>query len=142
MAPANITVHALALKRGSMLTIQKQKNKSISLEVPPPKEVEKMISFANAELLKEGFVPYYLYRQKNTPLGLENVGYAQKGKICLFNVDSMEETTSVIACGANAISKRVFSVENRIERSPNVKFIGEYIYRLDELIERKNTLFA
>lgn len=141
MAPANITVHALALKRGSMLTIQKQKNKSISLEVPPPKEVEKMISFANAELLKEGFVPYYLYRQKNTPLGLENVGYAQKGKICLFNVDSMEETTSVIACGANAISKRVFSVENRIERSPNVKFIDEYISRLDEMIERKKQLF-
>lgn len=47
-----------------------------------------------------------------------------------------------IACGANAISKRVFSVENRIERSPNVKFIGEYISRLDEMIERKKTLFA
>ena len=141
MAPANITVHALALKRGSNLTDEKQKDKSKTLEIASPNEVEKMITFSNQKLLEEGYEPYYLYRQKNTPFGLENVGYCQKGKVCLFNVDSMEETTSVIACGANAISKRVFCLENRIERSPNVKFIEEYISRLDEMIERKQKLF-
>lgn len=142
MAPTNITVHSLALKRGSIITNEKIKNKETSFDFPSPPEVEKMISYSNTRLLKEGYSPYYLYRQKNTPLGLENVGYCQKGKPCIFNIDSMEETCSVIACGANAISKRVFSVENRIERTPNVKFINEYIQRLDEMIERKKTLFA
>ena len=142
MAPTNITVHSLALKRGSIITNEKIKNKETNFDFPSPSEVEKMISYSNTRLLEEGYFPYYLYRQKNTPLGLENVGYCQKGKPCIFNIDSMEETCSVIACGANAISKRVFSVENKIERSPNVKFIDEYIQRLDEMIERKINLFS
>ena len=105
------------------------------------KEVKKMIDYSNRRLLEEGYHPYYLYKQKNTPLGLENVGYTQKGHVCIFNVDSMEETCSVLACGANAISKRVFSLENRIERCCNVKFIEDYISRIDEMIERKQELF-
>ena len=105
------------------------------------KEVKKMIDYAHKRLFEEGYKPYYLYRQKNTPLGLENVGFAQKGKACIFNIDSMEETCSVLACGANAVSKRVFSLENRIERCDNVKFLHDYISRLDEMIERKKELF-
>ena len=45
---------------------------------------------------------------------LENCGYTKPTKQCKFNIDSMDETTSVLACGANAISKRIFSIENRI----------------------------
>ena len=92
--------------------------------------------------INRGWRPYYLYRQKNTPLGLENVGFTQKNKVCIFNVDSMEETCSVLACGANAVSKRVFSLENRIERTDNVKFLHDYISRIDEMIERKKKLFS
>ena len=53
----------------------------------------------------------------------------------------MEESCSILACGANAITKRIFNIENRIERSPNVKFIEDYIARVDEMIERKKQLF-
>lgn len=142
MAPANLTVHTLALKRGSNLTNEAIKNNEIqSFNCPQPEEVKKMIDYSNRRLLEEGYHPYYLYKQKNTPLGLENVGYTQKGHVCIFNVDSMEETCSVLACGANAISKRVFSLENRIERCCNVKFIEDYILRIDEMIERKQELF-
>lgn len=38
----------------------------------------------------------------------QNVGYATAGNACLYNIDMMEETGSVIAVGAGAISKRVF----------------------------------
>lgn len=148
MAPQNITVHTLALKRGSNLTdekiinLQKQEHLTPLEEIElHDKEVKKMIDYAHKRLFEEGYKPYYLYRQKNTPLGLENVGFAQKGKACMFNIDSMEETCSVLACGANAVSKRVFSLENRIERCDNVKFIHDYISRLDEMIERKKELF-
>lgn len=143
MAPANITVHSLALKRGSSLTNEAIKTKDTSaFDCAAPEEVKKMIDYSSKRLHEEGYLPYYMYKQKNTPLGLENVGYCQKGTVCIFNVDSMEETCSVLACGANAISKRVFSIENRIERSANVKFIEEYISRIDEMIERKKELFS
>lgn len=142
MAPANITVHSLALKRGSNLTNEAIKSKTTSsFDCAPPEEVKKMVDYSFSRLREEGYLPYYMYKQKNTPLGLENVGYCQKGSVCIFNVDSMEETCSVLACGANAISKRVFSIENRIERCANVKFIQEYIERLEEMIERKKLLF-
>ena len=53
----------------------------------------------------------------------------------------MEESCSVLACGAGAISKRIYNLENRIERAANVKNIDDYIKRIDEMIERKNNLF-
>ena len=62
-------------------------------------------------------------------------------KICIFNVDSMEETCTIIACGANAISKRIYHLENRIERQANMKFIHDYISNIDLLIDRKKELF-
>ena len=91
--------------------------------------------------MEAGYKPYYLYRQKHQLGGLENVGFYRDNDICQFNVDSMEETSSIIAVGANAISKRVFSIENRIEREPNVKFLPDYIARVDEMIARKEKLF-
>ena len=71
---------------------------------------------------------------------LENIGYF-RDKVCVFNIDSMEEFASIIACGANAISKRYYSLNNRIERFANLKNIDEYINRIDEMIEKKNNLF-
>jgi len=53
----------------------------------------------------------------------------------------MEEVANIFACGANAISKRVFLSQNRIERAPNVKDFTNYIERIDEMIERKKRLF-
>ena len=79
--------------------------------------------------------------KKNQLGGLENVGYFRDDKVCIFNIDSMEETNTVIGIGAGAISKRVFNIENRIERLPNVKFIGDYISRIDEMIEKKKKFF-
>ncbi len=59
----------------------------------------------------------------------------------MFNIDCIEETTSVLAIGVNEITKRVFSLENRIERQANVKFASDYIARVDELIQKnKNYL--
>ncbi|MEG1500314.1 MAG: coproporphyrinogen dehydrogenase HemZ, partial [Clostridia bacterium] len=82
------------------------------------------------------------YRQKSMLSNLENIGWTQKGAACMFNIDSMEECCSILACGAGAISKRIFNLENRIERSQNVRFLKDYIERIDEMIERKKVLFV
>ena len=88
-----------------------------------------------------GMVPYYLYRQKYMAGNLENTGYALPGHACLYNVDMMEETSHVLAMGANGISKRIWPEEGHITRAPNVANITEYIARVDEMIQRKRDLF-
>ena len=93
-------------------------------------------------MIAAGYKPYYLYRQKNQLGGLENVGFFRDDALCIFNVDSMEETASIIAVGAGAISKRIFNLENKIEREANNKFIEDYIKNIDEMIERKKKLFG
>ncbi len=134
LAPDNITVHTLSKKNGSIVTINNEENTN-------DVEIEEMITYSTTTLQQNGYKPYYLYRQKNQLAEQENVGYFRE-KPCIFNIDSMEETTSILACGANAISKRVYSIDNRIERLANVKDIREYINKIDELIAKKRELFC
>lgn len=130
--PGNITIHTLALKKGSELVKENIANEN---EI-----TEKMVEYGQQTLLENGYKPYYLYKLKNQNAGLENVGFFND-KACMFNIDSMEETASIIACGANAISKRIYFLNNRIERQANVKFATDYIARIDELIQKKKELF-
>ena len=53
----------------------------------------------------------------------------------------MEEKQTIVALGAGSITKRVFP-DGRIERCDNVKDVGLYIEKIDEMIERKQKLFA
>ena len=84
--------------------------------------------------------PYYLYRQKNIPGNLENVGYAIPGKECLYNILIMEEKMDIIAVGAGTSTKMVY--KDSIGRIENVKNVDEYIARVDEMIERKRIEFS
>ena len=131
--PNNITLHTLSLKRGSSLFD--------SHEPLGFKNLSALLSQCEKILMDSGYKPYYIYRQKYQLGALENVGFFRDNDICQFNIDSMEETASVIAVGAGAISKRVFNLQNRIERQANVKFIQDYIERIDEMIEKKKNLF-
>lgn len=132
--PENITIHTLSLKNGSIL--KEQNYKAVSVD-----NLGKCLDQIENRLIENGYNPYYLYRQKNQLGGLENVGFFRDDKSCMFNIDSMEEVSTIIAIGANAASKRVFNSENRIERSFNVKFIEDYIRQIDEMIERKKKFF-
>ena len=85
--------------------------------------------------------PYYLYRQKNMSGNFENVGYAREGKFGIYNILIMEEVQSIVALGAGSITKRVFP-GGRIERCDNVKDVGLYIEKIDEMIERKSKLLG
>ena len=131
--PNNITVHTLSLKKGSNLIDNKEELQD--------RDIEKMIDYAGETLAKNGYKPYYMYRQKHQLSGLENVGYFRDSDVCIFNIDSMEETNTIIGIGANAISKRVYNIEHKIERQPNVKFIEDYISRIDEIIKKKKEFF-
>lgn len=139
LAPDSVTVHSLAIKRSSRLHEQLSVAGNGYGQVSRDGAAE-MISLARERLTMGGWQPYYLYRQKYMAGNLENVGYAKSGKACLYNIGNMEETVSVLALGAGAITKWLFDPKARdlrIERAPNVRNIEEYIARVDEMAQRK-----
>ena len=117
----NITVHTLALKRGS---------KMFEENIRPANEKDVQVMVEGAQRVLEGYEPYYLYRQKYMTGNFENIGYTLKGHTGVYNIDIMEETTSILALGCGAVSKLV--VGDRIERAFNFKSIYEYIDRIEE----------
>lgn len=135
LKPESLTVHTLALKRTSALSLRNH-------PLPDGAMTSAMVDMGLETARELGMKPYYLYRQKYMAGNLENTGYALPGHACLYNVDIMEETTHILALGAGGISKRVFPEEGHIERAPNVSNIGQYIERVDEMIRRKVELFT
>lgn len=131
--PDNITVHTLCLKKGAFLKEEENRIKNSS--------VKDMVDYAYDELKKNGYYPYYLYRQKYMAENLENVGYSKKGKECIYNVDTMEEISSIVACGANAISKKVDFTSEKIVRYATPRDVKTYIDKIDEILEQKKSLF-
>ena len=131
---ANITVHCLSLKSGAKL-----KEECSYLENPL---VSDMVAASREILRTAGYVPYYMYRQKYQTGNNENVGWTKAGKACVYNIDIMEETADNLAVGANAVSKRVYNLQNRIERFASQKDLKTYIGKIDEIIARKNKFFG
>lgn len=140
--PDNITIHSLAIKRAARLNIFKDRYESMQM-VNTQEHMDLCADYCK----KMGLSPYYLYRQKGMAGNMENVGYAKPGKAGVYNVLIMEERQTIIACGAGSSTKRVWQEANpdgthRIERCENVKDVAQYISRIDEMIERKQKLFA
>ncbi|MBQ7433925.1 MAG: coproporphyrinogen dehydrogenase HemZ [Lachnospiraceae bacterium] len=135
LAPDNITVHSLAVKRAARLNTAKADYSQYHME-----NSDEMMAVAERYARMLGLEPYYLYRQKNMSGNLENVGYAKPGKAGIYNILIMEEKQTIVALGAGATTKAVFG--DRIERCENVKDIHNYMDRIEEMIERKKKLFA
>lgn len=139
LKPDSITVHSLAIKRSSKLHEQLHISAGQHSQVSAEGAAE-MIAMARSRITAGGWKPYYLYRQKYMAGNLENVGYSRPDKACLYNIGNMEETASVLALGAGAISKWLFDRALRIERAPNVRNIEEYISRVEEMVQRKRAV--
>lgn len=135
LSPANVTVHTLYLKKGSDLRTGGYRSTENA-------EAELMVDYALAKLSAEGYEPYYMYRQKYTSGNLENVGYTKPGKACLYNMDIMEEDTTIFAAGAAAISKRVTPSKNLIERCANYKEPLEYVKHFDAVMARQRAFWG
>lgn len=135
LKPDSVTVHALAIKRASRLheLWEQYKDRTGTLD----EETARMMEGYTREM---GLLPYYLYRQKNMAGNLENVGYAGLDKAGIYNILIMEEKQTIIAVGAGAMTKLVYDGGERIERIENVKDVGQYIERIDEMLLRKKDI--
>ena len=127
--PESVTVHTLAVKRSARL--------NSTDAIKEQAYTSQMLEYAKEQLADGGWEPYYLYRQSKMLSNLENIGWAKKGYFSPYNVYIMEETHSILACGAGAVSKLRDVDSDYIERIFNFKYPYEYISRFDELIERK-----
>lgn len=139
--PENITVHTMAIKRASRLKEELRKSDEMAYQLAQAKKIESMLDLSQQACRSMGLNPYYMYRQKNMLGNFENVGYAKPDYECIYNVEIMEESESIIAAGAGAITKMVYQNGERIDRIANVKSLEDYITRIDEMIERKREGF-
>lgn len=130
--PENITVHTLSMKRASNMTKQ-----SMFFGLSEGKPVAEMVKYAKTALEAAGIYPYYMYRQGKTVGNLENVGYSKEGYEGIYNIFIMDETHTILACGASAVTKMRQPGTNRIERIFNYKYPYEYIKGFSEMLNRK-----
>ncbi|MEW9501679.1 coproporphyrinogen III oxidase [Jeotgalibacillus marinus] len=116
LMPESVTVHTLSFKRASEMTLNRDKYK-----VADRNEVEKMMNLAQEWTNDQGYVPYYLYRQKNILGNLENVGYAMPGEESLYNIIIMEEVQTIVGLGCGAASKFIDHATGKITHFSNPK---------------------
>lgn len=126
LQPENITIHALSIKRAADL-MQDQRDVSSLL-------ASDMIDYATARLTEEGYMPYYLYRQKNQLGNQENIGWTKKGKASVYNITIMEEVQTIIAVGAGGSTKLVDLKHHELERFFNPKYPLEYLKHFDDMV--------
>lgn len=132
LAPENITVHTLAIKRASALKEQYEE-----YTLAEAGEAAKMLDLAYGAAKELGMSPYYLYRQKQMLGHLENVGFAKSGYECVYNIQMMEERQTIVGLGGGSGSKWVNAADWSLEATYNPKDPRNYFERVEELIGKK-----
>lgn len=127
LEPENITVHTFCVKKAADILAQNQNIYSIR-----GGDVGKCVDYSQLRAQAAGYVPYYMYRQKNTVGNFENVGFALEGTEGLYNIYMMEEVHSIFAVGAGAVTKLVEYhpaniASTKIIRHFNPKYPYEYL---------------
>ena len=128
LAPENLTVHTLALKKGARLRQE-------DTPLPTGDQVAAMLDDAWAALEAGGYAPYYLYRQKFMSGALENVGWTRPGYVNQYNICMMEELHTVLSLGAGGVTK--FVENGVVRRMANPKYPQEYLRTIDTIRAEK-----
>ena len=145
LRPDSLTIHGMSIKRASRLYENLVLKKSLKIE--NQENLNIMYDMSKSLSKDLNMEPYYMYRQKNMVGNMENVGFSVLGKESVYNIQMIEDSQTIIAIGADAVSKVVYLTEgkNRIERFANIKDVKEYISRIDDMVKGKidllNTLY-
>lgn len=135
LSPESITIHTLSMKRASTLTMTGK-----TLDKQEAETTAHMLSYANKKLHENEYYPYYLYRQSRMVGNMENTGWSKAGREGIYNVFIMDETHTILACGAGAVSKLKDSKTDCLERIFNYKYPYEYINDFEEILKRKERI--
>ena len=93
--------------------------------------------------MKNGLLPYYLYRQKMSDGDLENLGFAKADALGVYNLAMMEDLCDIFACGAGGIGKVIPRKEGeKIRRFAAFKYPFEYLQSPEKIRERISEMEA
>ncbi len=134
--PECVTIHTLSMKRSSNLTQDGTKIQRESALL-----TAQMLDYAQDKLFANDYLPYYLYRQSRMVGNLENTGWSKQGKESYYNVYVMDETHTILGCGAGAVTKLKSCSYDYLQRIFNFKYPYEYIGRFDEMKARKDGIY-
>lgn len=137
LGPDDITLHSLALKRGSVLKLNLS-----DYELPEDDTCREMFKTAMDYIYRAGLKPYYLYRQGYMSGQLENVGCCRAGAESMYNIQIMEERQTILGIGGAATSKVVNFREKRLKSSFNAKDLITYLRDIDIYIDKRAKLIA
>ncbi|MCM3339470.1 coproporphyrinogen III oxidase [Paenibacillus sp. MER TA 81-3] len=139
LMPESVTVHTLSFKRASEMTKHRGEEK---FKVADRAEIGRMMELAGDWTREHGYVPYYLYRQKNILGNLENVGYCLPGAESLYNILIIEEIQTILGLGCGASSKWVHPKTGAISRFANPKEPKVYNDNYVEVTRKKIEMMA
>ena len=146
--PENITVHTLSLKKGSRLMLENAEAQTtespniINPEAPLAalcENVGEMLDYSSQSLRENGYIPYYIYRQKYISGGFENTGWSLPEHEGIYNLCMMEELCTVLALGGGGVTK-IVTADGKIERIFNAKYPREYITMTEKLKDKVGRL--
>ena len=142
--PDDVTLHALALKRGSKLQTQLADEIATldDFELPADETVRRMADSAEKFLRGKNYSPYYLYRQGYISGGIENIGYCKPDAECIYNVQIMDERQTILGIGAAASTKVPDNVAMRLQTSFNAKDLTTYLRDVDRYINNRAKILA
>ena len=133
LEPENITIHSLAYKRKASLELDSQ--------VVNSQAAGKNFSRVLKILEAASYEPYYLYKQKLSSGGQENIGFARDGKYSPYNIMMIEERQSIMGFGCGASSKFVNPHTLKLENVFSTKDIYSYGEKIDQAVRvKKNFL--
>lgn len=128
----SVTVHTLAMKSAAYMVTQEN-----AFDFSDRLVTSDMVDYSDIRLHSQNYFPYYMYRQSKSLGNLENVGWCKDGCDCLYNVFMMDETHSVFAAGAGAVTRLKNQTSGHIDRIYNYKYPYEYIDNFEEILNRK-----
>jgi coproporphyrinogen dehydrogenase HemZ len=127
LRPENIMCHTFCVKKSA--DILKNGTEIYSIDGG---ETGKCIDYTQITTKNAGYVPYYMYRQKNTIGNFENVGFSLEGMEGKYNIFIMEEVHSIFSVGAGASIKVVSPDRKNIVRHFMPKYPYEYLVLKDK----------
>lgn len=136
LAPENLTIHTLTLKRNAPL-FNEHLQSTLAVD-----EAAQMVLKGGEEAKKLGLVPYYLYRQHYMLGHLANIGYAKPGTESIYNIQMMEERHPIIGVGPSSASKVPLADGHHLNKLNMPKNATVYGAKIEELARKRLELFS
>ncbi|OFW76848.1 MAG: coproporphyrinogen dehydrogenase HemZ, partial [Alicyclobacillus sp. RIFOXYA1_FULL_53_8] len=133
--PDSVTVHTMSFKRTAV--VNQERNR---FEIPHSQVVRQMMRESTAWARERGYLPYYVYRQKDILGNMENIGFSRAGKESVYNICIMEERQTIVGIGGGAVTKLIGPHGKHLGRFANPREPKAFVETIGQVVEKKDEL--